>query len=69
MLSIEIADFDSAAECYGQVRAELEKNGPPIGPLDMMIASHAKSLDYTIVTNNVKEFERVDGLKLENWTV
>ena len=38
------------------------------GPLDMMIAAHAKSLAYTVVTNNAKEFERVKGLKLENWT-
>ena len=42
--------------------------GTPIGPLDMMIAGHAKSLGYTIVTNNIKEFKRVKDLKLENWT-
>lgn len=39
----------------------------PIGPLDTMIASHAKSLDYTLVTNNTKEFISVNNLKLENW--
>ena len=61
-------NFDSlAAECYGRIRADLEKSGTPIGPLDMMIAGHAKSLDYTVVTNNTKEFIRVKGLKLENW--
>ena len=67
---IEIMNFDSlAAESYGKVRADdLEKKGTPIGPLDMMIAGHAKSLGYTVVTNNTKEFERVKGLKLENWT-
>ena len=41
--------------------------GKPIGPLDMLIAAHAKSLKMTLVTNNVKEFERVSGLKIENW--
>lgn len=66
--NIEIISFDTlAAEGYGKIRADLEKKGTPIGPLDMMIAGHAKSLDYTVVTNNTKEFERVIGLKLENW--
>ena len=69
LANIEIMNFDSlAAESYGKVRADLEKLGTPIGPLDMMIAGHAKSLDYTVVTNNTKEFVRVKGLKLENWT-
>ena len=68
LANIEIMSFDSlAAEGYGKVRADLEKMGTPIGPLDMMIAGHAKALDYTVVTNNTKEFERVKGLKLENW--
>jgi len=68
LANIEIMNFDSlAAECYGRIRADLEKSGTPIGPLDMMIAGHAKSLDYTVVTNNTKEFIRVKGLKLENW--
>ena len=56
-----------AAEGYGEIRAELERKGTPIGPLDMMIAGHAKSLGYTVVTNNIKEFARIDGLRLENW--
>ena len=69
LANIEIMNFDSlAAESYGKVRADLEKEGTSIGPLDMMIAGHAKSLGYTVVTNNTKEFERVKGLKLENWT-
>ena len=59
---------DSAAEEYGKIRAELEKNGTPIGPMDMLIAGHAKSKDLILVTNNTREFLRVDGLKLENWT-
>lgn len=66
--NIEIMNFDSlAAESYGKIRADLEKAGTPIGPLDTMIAGHAKALGYTVVTNNTKEFERVKGLKLENW--
>lgn len=66
---IEIVDFgyDATIE-YGKIRTELEKKGTPIGPLDMLIASHAKSMDIVLVTNNVKEFERVSGLKIENWT-
>ena len=68
LANIEIMNFDSlAAESYGKIRADLEKAGTPIGPLDMMIAGHAKALAYTLVTNNTKEFERVKGLKLENW--
>ncbi len=70
LANIEIMDFDSsAAESYGKIRANLEKAGKPIGPLDMMIAGHAKSLGYTIVTNNTKEFMCVDGLVLENWAM
>lgn len=66
--NIEIIDFDSnAANEYGNIRAALEKAGTPIGPLDMMIAGHARSLSYTVVTNNVREFERVSGLRIENW--
>ena len=66
--NIEIIDFDSdAADEYGNIRAALEKAGTPIGPLDMMIAGHARSLSYTVVTNNVREFERVSGLRIENW--
>jgi tRNA(fMet)-specific endonuclease VapC len=52
---------------YGKVRAELELSGRPIGPLDTLIAAHAKFLRYTLVTNNVSEFSRVSGLKVENW--
>ena len=66
--NVEILPYDENASVdYGLIRAELERKGKPIGPLDMLIASHAKSLKMTLVTNNVKEFERVSGLKIENW--
>jgi len=57
-----------AAEEYGKVRADLERRGLPIGPLDTMIAAHALSLAVTLVTNNVHEFSRVTGLTVEDWT-
>ncbi len=57
------------ASAYGDVRAQLEKQGTPIGSLDTLIAAHALSLDLTLVTNNIREFERVSGLKVENWVV
>lgn len=66
--NIEIMSFDTkAAEEYGQVRADLENRSEVIGPLDLMIAGHAKSLNCTLVTNNIKEFQRVKGLKTANW--
>ena len=65
---IEIMSFDTkAAEEYGKVRADLELKGEVIGPLDLMIAGHAKSLNCTLVTNNIKEFQRIKGLKAANW--
>lgn len=65
---LEVADFDrAAAEVYGRVRDCLEKAGTPIGPLDTEIASHALTLDVTLVSNNLREFSRVPGLKLVNW--
>ncbi|MCR4704068.1 MAG: type II toxin-antitoxin system VapC family toxin [Saccharofermentans sp.] len=69
MLSnIEILEFDTAAaEEYGNIRARLEKTGTPIGSLDMLIAAHAKASGCTLVTNNLKEFSRVEGLKVESW--
>jgi tRNA(fMet)-specific endonuclease VapC len=68
LANIEIMDFDvDATIYYGKIRANLEKKGTPIGPLDMMIADHAQSLAYTLVTNNVREFSRVEGLKIKNW--
>ena len=66
--NIRILDFDAeAAEEYGKVRADLEKNGTVIGPMDMMIAGHALSAGCTLVTNNTKEFSRVNALSIINW--
>lgn len=68
LANIEILNFGTnAADCYGKIRADLEKKGTPIGPLDMMIAGHAQSLGYAVVTNNVKEFSRISNLTIENW--
>lgn len=73
LLPLNIAPYDlQAAEIYGPIRATLERSGNTIGPLDMMtadmmIAAHALSLDVTLVTNNVSEFSRVAGLRIENW--
>jgi tRNA(fMet)-specific endonuclease VapC len=65
---LNIVDYDEkAAIVYGKIRSDLEVNGKVIGSLDMLIAAHAESIGVTLVTNNTKEFERVDGLKLENW--
>ncbi|MBP3805502.1 MAG: type II toxin-antitoxin system VapC family toxin [Oribacterium sp.] len=65
LANIEIMDFDvDATNYYGKIRANLEKKGTPIGPLDMMIAGHAQSFAYTLVTKNVREFARVEGLKI-----
>ncbi|HNA30711.1 MAG TPA: type II toxin-antitoxin system VapC family toxin [Thiobacillaceae bacterium] len=67
---LEIAEFDlPAAEAYGAVRHGLERAGTPIGPLDTQIAAHALALDAVLVTNNTREFERVQGLRVENWAV
>jgi tRNA(fMet)-specific endonuclease VapC len=59
-------DYDAAVE-YGIIRSELEAKGTPIGPLDTLIAAHAKSLNYILVTNNEREFTRVSRLQIENW--
>jgi len=53
--------------CYGEIRTELESKNKTIGPLDMLIAAHALSLNLTIVSNNIKEFSRIPNLKCENW--
>ena len=65
---LEVLPFaDTAAMHYGQIQAELEQTGTPIGPYDLMIAGHARSEGLVLVTNNTREFERVSGLRLENW--
>ena len=60
-------DEDAARE-FGRIRAYLEERGKTIGIMDMLIASHALSLDVTLVTNNVREFKRVPKLRVVNWT-
>jgi len=68
IIPLEILDFDHNATIeYGLIRAELEKKGTPIGPLDTLIGAHARSLGLILVTNNEREFERISGLKIENW--
>jgi tRNA(fMet)-specific endonuclease VapC len=65
---LEVLPFDEAAmRHYGPLRSELERSGQPIGALDTLIAAHALALGATLVTNNVREFERVPGLTVENW--
>jgi tRNA(fMet)-specific endonuclease VapC len=54
-------------ECYAKIRVLLESKGKTIGPLDMLIAAHALSLDLTIISNNIKEFARIPNLKCQNW--
>ena len=58
---------EEAAKHYGSIRAMLKKQGTPIGNNDLLIAAHARSLGYIIVTNNVGEFSRVPNLIVENW--
>jgi tRNA(fMet)-specific endonuclease VapC len=62
-----LAYSHEAAMHSGQLRAELQRIGKPIGPYDQMIAGHARSLGMILVTNNVREFERVPGLRVEDW--
>lgn len=66
---ITILQFDErAAEEYGRIKADLEKKGTPIGPMDTLIAGHARSSGLILVTNNTGEFSRVTGLAVEDWT-
>lgn len=65
---INILNYDfNASEEYGRIRILLEKKGNIIGSNDLFIAAHAKSLGLTLITNNEKEFSKVNGLKVENW--
>jgi len=66
---VPIAELDSpAAQAYGEIRATLEKQGRVIGNNDLWIGAHALSLDLTLATNNDREFKRIPGLSVENWT-
>lgn len=67
---LDVLDYDRAAAANtGQLRAELAQIGTPIGPYDGMIAGHARSQGLVLVTNNTREFSRVPGLRLADWTV
>ncbi|MBA8822598.1 tRNA(fMet)-specific endonuclease VapC [Ochrobactrum sp. P6BSIII] len=66
---LEVLSYDEAAANHtGQLRAELARSGTPIGPYDQLIAGHARSRGLIIVTNNRREFDRVPGLRVEDWT-
>ena len=68
LLPLEVALFDTeSAFVYGKIRAELERQGKPIGSMDMLIAAQAIAQGFTLITHNLKEFERVPGLKCETW--
>ena len=64
-----LAFDDHAAELYGQIRAQLETSGMPIGPNDLLIAAIAMANDLTLVTHNTREFSRVKGLQWEDWEI
>lgn len=65
---LEVLDYGrKAAGHYGDIRADLERKGTPIGVNDLHIAAHARSEGVVLVTNNLREFERVAGLRVENW--
>jgi tRNA(fMet)-specific endonuclease VapC len=65
---LDVLSFSpKAAAHYGQVRAELERAGTPVGPHDMLIGAHARSEGLIVVTNNRREFDRMSGLRVENW--
>ena len=68
LLGIRILSFDAkAAEHFGDIFADLESKHQRIGDRDMMIAGHARALGYTLITNNTREFSRVEGLNIEDW--
>lgn len=62
-----VAFSESCSGYYGVIASELKKRGSPIGDIDVLIAAHAIAVDATLVTNNVKHFSRVHGLRVENW--
>lgn len=68
LLPLQRYPFDeNAAFEYGNIRTDLESKGNTIGPNDLFIAAHAKALDAVLITNNIKEFQRVENLVIENW--
>jgi tRNA(fMet)-specific endonuclease VapC len=65
---LQVLDFpDEAATDYAAIRADLKRRGAPIGGNDLLLAAHARCLGLALVTNNVREFSRVPGLRVENW--
>lgn len=65
---LEVLPFDeNASGHYGDIRCDLEKMGNVIGSMDLLIAAHARSLSLTLITNNIREFQRVPGLRADNW--
>ena len=65
---IQVVRFDAGcADQFGIVASDLARRGTPIGHIDVLIAAHAIAIDATLVTNNVKHFSRVHGLRVENW--
>ncbi|KQT54047.1 MULTISPECIES: type II toxin-antitoxin system tRNA(fMet)-specific endonuclease VapC [unclassified Aureimonas] len=65
---LDVLPFDTAAAAHsGQIRAALQRIGQTIGTLDTMIAGHARSRELVVVTNNLGEFRRVEGLRCEDW--
>ena len=69
LLPLIIIDFDkNDARIYGKIRHELEKRGKIIGAMDLLIGAQALSRNLILVTNNEKEFNRIEGVKIENWT-
>lgn len=68
LLPLNVVDLDHSAACEAAaIRAEVEKKGTSVGPYDLLIAGIARSREMTLVTNNMREFERINGLHLENW--
>lgn len=67
LCQLVVAWDEQAANHYGAIRAALKKAGTPVGAMDMLIAAHARSMRATLFTNNLREFERIDGLVVQNW--
>jgi tRNA(fMet)-specific endonuclease VapC len=66
--AVNVLSFDAlAASHFGDIKAHLFRAGTPVGPFDILIGAHARSLGLTLVTNNRREFDRMPGLAVENW--